>query len=226
VTARLRVPRERDGGGRDPDVAAFLRARLPVQPVPTVPEIKLHAAGPRSGLRRWAGQAGEVGPPYWAHRWGGGLVLARLLLDEPGRVAGRSVLDLGTGSGLVAIAAARAGASTVRAVDVDPHAVAAACCNAALNGVRVRADVGDILDQPPPDCDLVVAGDVFYAPDLAQRMLAFLRRCATAGCTVLVGDPGRASLPREWLEPVFSRPALDFGTADPTATATVYRLHP
>lgn len=208
----------------DAAFAGFVRANLPATPVPTVPEIRLHQAGPRSGLRGWAERSGATEPPYWSRPWGGGLVLARFLLDEPGWVRGRSVIDFGTGSGLVAVAAALAGASRVRAVDVDPQAAAAARLNAALNGVCVTAEVGDATQGAPPDCDVVLAGDLFYAPVLARRVAACLERCAAAGRVVLVGDPGRAFLPAAGLAPVRSAPTPDFGAASPDGTATVYRF--
>ena len=209
----------------DAAFAAFIRAALPVSPVPSVPEIRLHQAGPRSGLRGWAERSGARQPPYWGRPWGGGLVLARLLLDEPAWVAGRTVLDLGTGSGLVAIAGAFAGASHVRAADIDPQAVAAARLNAALNGVAVEAETRDLLREPPPARDVVLVGDLFYAPALARRAAAFLGRCARAGRLVLVGDPGRAHLPVARLEPIRARPPPDYGTGR-ESLGTVYRFVP
>lgn len=176
------------------EIAAFVTAHLPVTPVPGVPELRLHKAGPASGV----GRIGEAAP-YWAYWWAGGLALARYLLDHPAQVAGRRVLDLGSGSGLVAIAAARAGAAQVVAAELDPHARVAIACNAQLNGVVLTGIEGDPLDGDPPSADLLLAGDVFYAPEVAARVLPFLDRCVAAGIAVLVGDPWRAPLPLDRL---------------------------
>ena len=134
-------------------------------------------------------------PPFWAFPWAGGQALARYLLDHPGQVRGRTVLDFAAGSGLVAIAAARAGAAVVRAAETDPLAIAAIQLNASVNRVQVDAALGDLLDGPPPAVDLVLAGDVFYERGFARRLLPWLARVRAAGIEVLVGDPGRAYLP-------------------------------
>lgn len=173
----------------------FIRARLPVLPVPGIAEIVLHKAVPASGLGRLAAADGDFGSPYWAYYWLGGLALARFVLDRPEIVAGRRVLDLGCGSGLVAIAAAKAGASQVLAVDVDPYALAAVALNAAANGVAVEGVHADLTDGPVPETDLILAGDLFYDPEPAARVEPFLARCRAAGVAVLVGDPRRAPLP-------------------------------
>ncbi|WHU03139.1 50S ribosomal protein L11 methyltransferase [Sphingomonas sp. NIBR02145] len=180
-------------------VADFIRERLPLLPVPGIPEIMLHKAVPASGLGRLAARDDAFGSPYWAYYWLGGLALARFVLDRPETVAGRRVLDLGCGSGLVAIAAAKVGAASVRAVDVDRYAVAATQVNAAANGVVVEVALGDLTDGPVPDVDLILAGDVFYDPAPAARVMPFLARCRAAGVEVLVGDPRRAPLPVERL---------------------------
>lgn len=206
------------------DVAAWIRGHLPVATLPTLPELRLHVAAPRSGLGRLLAAHPEAGPPYWAHPWAGGLVLARHLLDRPAAVAGHRVLDLGCGSGIVGIAAARAGATSVRAVDVDPFAVAATAVNAALNGVALAVRRGDLLDAPPPDVDLILVGDLFYEAALASRVLAFLGRCATAGLDVLIGDPGRATLPADRLDLVDRRRTRDFGSGSAEVPGAVYRL--
>jgi len=177
----------------------FIRARLPLLPVPGIAEIMLHKAVPGSGLGRLAAEDDAFGSPYWAYYWLGGMALARFVLDRPELVAGRRVLDLGCGSGLVAIAAMKAGAASVLAVDVDPYAVAATQVNAAANGVAVEAVRGDLTDGPVPEVDLILAGDVFYDPEPAARVTPFLARCRAAGVEVLVGDPRRAPLPVERL---------------------------
>jgi predicted nicotinamide N-methyase len=167
--------------------------------VPGIPEIVLHKAVPASGLARLAAADEDFGSPYWAYYWLGGLALARFVLDRPEVVAGRRVLDLGCGSGLVAIAAAKAGAAQVLAADVDRYAVAATALNAAANGVAVETMQGDLTDGPVPEVDLILAGDVFYDPEPAARVEPFLARCREAGVEVLVGDPRRAPLPVERL---------------------------
>lgn len=194
----------------DEDLERFIRGRMIPQAVPGVPEIRLHLAGPSSGLGRRFGD--EAVEPYWAFVWGGGLALARHVLDRPEVVAGRRVLDLGSGSGLVAIAAMRAGAASVLAVDVDPRAAVAVRLNAELNAVEVGAATADLLDGPAPEgIEIVLAGDLFYEAALAERTLGFLRRCRAAGMEVLIGDPGRKTLPVEALEQVGAAPDRDFG---------------
>lgn len=133
------------------------------------------------------------------------------------------MLDLGCGSGLVGVAALKAGAASVLAVDVDPHAVVAARMNAGANGVVVEAVCVDLLDGPPPAVEVVLAGDVFYSRPLARRSLPFLRRCRDAGLEVLIGDPGRASLPRTRLTQIAAFDVPDFGSPTPRP-AGVYRL--
>jgi predicted nicotinamide N-methyase len=194
------------------DLEAFIQANLPVEPVPGVPEVRLHRAGPRSGLMRLADADPDFGSPYWARCWGGGLALARHVLDHPPRVAGKRVLDLGAGSGLVAIAAMKAGAARALAVDVDLYAVAATRLNAQANEVVVEARMADLTQgAPPADIDLMLVGDLFYDVDLARSVLPFLERCAAAGVAVLIGDPWRAALPTERLSVVARYPVADFG---------------
>ncbi|MBY5665458.1 class I SAM-dependent methyltransferase [Rhizobium leguminosarum] len=195
----------------NPDPAAFIKANLPISHVPSIPEIRLHTAGPASGLWRLAGRGEADPPPYWAYPWAGGAVLARHLLDRPEIVTGRRVLDLGAGSGLVAIAAAKAGAAKVTAVDIDANAIAAISLNAAINGVDIVARAADTLDDPPPETDLIVVGDLFYEPSLALRVMAFLRRCLASGIEVLIGDPERAYLPQGELSRIATHAVADFG---------------
>ncbi|MEO7689948.1 MAG: 50S ribosomal protein L11 methyltransferase [Sphingomonas sp.] len=178
------------------DAIDFIRTNLPLAAVPGVPEIELHKASPSSGLGRLAAQDAGFGSPYWAYYWAGGLALARYILDHPEIVAGRRVLDLGAGSGLVAIAAAKAGAAAVIAAEVDPHAVAALGLNAAHNEVAVSVVHADLTAGAPPAIDVVLVGDLFYELDLAERVTAFLDRCIAHGAHILVGDPWRAWLPR------------------------------
>ncbi|TCR91635.1 putative nicotinamide N-methyase [Rhizobium sp. BK376] len=209
-----------DAGGCDKseprvDAASFIAANMVIAPAPSVPEINLYTAHPGSGLWRLVGR-GEAGeePPYWAYRWAGGMVLARYILDHPETVSGKRVLDLGAGSGIVGIAAMKAGATSVVAADIDENAVIAIGLNAALNHVPVEAMLGDLTIGPPPAVDLIAVGDLFYEPSLALRVTAFLRQCLAARIQILVGDPGRAFLPHAHLLPVAEYPVSDFGEGD------------
>ncbi len=139
----------------------------------------------------------NVDPPFWAFAWAGGQAVARYLLDNPEMAAGKRVLDLACGSGLCALAAARAGAALVLANDIDPVCEAAVAANAELNGLRLEWLGGDLLEADPPRADVILAGDVFYEEGMAQRFLAFLRRASQAGARVIVGDPGRMYFPRD-----------------------------
>jgi predicted nicotinamide N-methyase len=159
--------------------------------VPLAPEISLHLAGDEVGLFDLTGGEfhSDQPPPYWAFVWAGGQALARYVLDHPDAVRGRGVLDLAAGSGVAAIAAAKAGAAHVTAADVDPAAAGAIGRNATANGVVVA--VGSDI-QP---ADVVLAGDAFYSASVAQQMTALLRDQARRGARVLVGDPGRGYFP-------------------------------
>jgi predicted nicotinamide N-methyase len=163
-------------------------------------------------------------PPFWAAAWPGGQALARYVLDNPDVVAGRTVLDLGAGSGLVAIAARLAGARTVIASDPDPYARAAVTVNARENGVAPVTVAGDLLDaEPASDLDVVLAGDVCYDRVMTERVLPFLGRAWLGGATVLLGDPGRPYLPREGLLPVAAYDVPDTEGSQVRRT-TVWRL--
>jgi predicted nicotinamide N-methyase len=189
-----------------PPALEIIRTGTQLRSVPLVPQILLHQAGdPISLWQRTELAAGRTGldPPFWAFAWAGGQALARYLLDHPETVMDRQVIDVASGSGLVAIAAARAGAAAVTAYDTDPLATAAISINAAANGVTVKAVCADILDEPPsPGTDLLLAGDAFYERDLAARVMRFLERSYTRGTAVLAGDCGRAYLPRDRLTPL------------------------
>ena len=173
-------------------------------PVPLAPEISLHLADGRVGLFDGTGGAfsSDVPPPFWLFVWAGGQALARHVLDHPEIVRGRTVLDVASGSGVAAIAAARAGAAHVTALDVDPLAVAAAARNAAANHVTIDTRALDIADAEVP-AEVILAGDVFYTRTVADRMAARLRRAGREGTRVLVGDPGRGFFP----ERLFTRVA-------------------
>lgn len=182
--------------------ADFLRTHARLLPVADVAEILLYQADDLTNLWELNEQRLRVEqpPPFFAFAWAGGQALARHVLDHPALVTGRRVMDLAVGSGLVAISAAKAGAAYVRAVEIDPLAIAAIEVNARANEVAVDAVLADILDGTAEGFDVVLAGDVFYSKVMADRALAFLRRAATAGAHVLVGDPERAFLPRESLD--------------------------
>jgi predicted nicotinamide N-methyase len=178
----------------------IVRTSTRLGPVGLVPEIRLHQASEPIGLwLRTEQAAGRTGlePPFWAFAWAGGQALARYLLDHPETVEDRHVIDVASGSGLVAIAAARAGAMAVTAYDIDPLAIAAIAANADANAVAVLASDADILDEDePPYADVILAADVFYQRELADRVTRFLDGGRARGAVVLVGDLGRTYLPR------------------------------
>jgi predicted nicotinamide N-methyase len=201
------------------DPISFIRDNTRLAPVRGVPAIALHTAHEATGLWRLAAADGtdDAPPPYWAFPWAGGMALARYLFDHPEAVAGRRVLDLGSGSGLVAIAAMKVGAAAADAADIDPFAIAAIGLNAAANSVAVRAVAGDLTESAAPVADVVTVGDLFYERALAEWVTAFLDRCRAAGATVLIGDPGRAYLPVERLTCVGEYATPDVGDVEGTA---------
>ncbi len=184
------------------DPAAFVLANTRLQPVPHAPEISLHLADEVTPIWRLTEEElGEMGlpPPFWAFAWAGGQALARYLLDHPQEVVGKRVLDFAAGSGLVGIAAMKAGAASALCADIDPFCAAAVQANAAANGVALDFTADDLLDGPPPPADLICAGDVCYEKPMTDRVLAWLARARATGVRVLIGDPGRAYFPREGL---------------------------
>lgn len=186
------------------DPADFIRANTRLQAPPHAPELTLWLADEVTPLwRRTEEELAELGlpPPFWAFAWAGGQALARWLLDHPDEARGRRVLDFATGSGLAAIAAAKAGAARVTASDVDPFCRAAVALNAEANGVTIAFVDADLLEAPPPDAlDLILAGDVFYEAPMAERVVAWLQAARARGMRVLVGDPGRSYFPKSGLE--------------------------
>lgn len=185
------------------DPAAFVRTNTAVAAPSLVPELRLHLATEVTPL--WEAtestlQRNNLPPPYWAFAWPGGQAVARYALDHPELVRGKRVLDFAAGTGLVGIACALAGAARVRAAEIDPFALAAMDLNAALNGVAVEGVSEDLVGSDLPDVDVVLAGDVCYERPMAERVTAWLRRVAAAGTTVVLGDPGRAYVPKEGLE--------------------------
>jgi len=181
------------------ELLRFVRERTAPAPVPLAPELLLFQATELTPLWRAtsAELAGWDDSPFWAFPWAGGQALARHVLDRPALVAGRSVADFAAGSGLVAIAAARAGAAPVVALDHDPFCEAAVRANAELNGVAVAFRAGDGLGAALPGVEILLAGDVFYERALAERGLAWFRALAARGVKVLAGDAGRTYAPRE-----------------------------
>lgn len=182
------------------DPAAFILANTRLLSPPLTPEIRLHLA--EESLPIWQKTEDELGeinvpPPYWAFAWAGGQALARYIIDNPGHVAGRSVLDLGTGSGLQAIAAMKAGAAHVLAADIDAIALAACDLNAKANGVAFETTAQDLLAGPlTRRFDVILVGDLFYERQLADRVLALIEPAARAGSLILIGDPQRNYFPR------------------------------
>jgi len=179
---------------------AFLARNTTRARVPLVPELTVRVAAEVTPLwhatEAWLAEAG-LEPPFWAFPWAGGQALARFVLDTPASVAGRAVVDFASGSGLVAMAAARAGARTVLALDVDPLAESAARQNAEDNALALSFETSDRVGESLPGVDVVLAGDVFYDPRDAPRFVDWFRMLARGGVRVLVGDPGRAYAPRE-----------------------------
>jgi predicted nicotinamide N-methyase len=181
---------------------AFVLQHTRLQTVPTLGRLRLHLADDVLALWRATQLASgdpEAPLPYWAFAWAGGMAIARYLGEHPETVAGRRVVDLGSGSGLCAIAAMRAGAAAADAIDIDRYAAAAIEVNAELNGVRVSVMRRDVLDEDSPDAEVVLAGDCWYEAGLAARVMPWLGRARDRGIDVLVGDPGRRYLPTDEL---------------------------
>jgi len=184
------------------DIPAFIRDNTRISAPSHVPELKLHLADDAVAL--WEMTEEELGriglpPPFWAFAWAGGQALARYVLDNPEIARGKRVMDVASGSGLVAIAAMKVGAASAVAVDIDPFCAPAATLNAALNDVTIATSDADPIGAPTA-CDLILVGDLFYERDLAARLLAWLEAMHAEGKTVLIGDPGRTYLPKDHLE--------------------------
>ncbi|MBI3701458.1 MAG: methyltransferase [Afipia sp.] len=188
------------------DKDAFIRANTRSRPVPLVPEISIFVADEAVPLwHKTEEELGEEGlpPPFWAFAWAGGQALARHIIDNPHLVRGKSILDLASGSGLVGIAAMKAGAARVDVTDIDDFALAAAQLNAGHNNVAITTLATDLLSEASgKQWDAILAGDIFYERDTAARAFDFLNRHALQGATILIGDPGRSYLPREKLRKI------------------------
>lgn len=184
------------------DHPEFIRQNTSLLAPPLVPEVVLHLAHEAVPIwQKTEEELGEIGlpPPFWAFAWAGGQALARYVLDHPALVAGKRVLDLATGSGLVGIAAKKAGAESVLAADIDLFATAAARLNAKANEVALDITDDDLLQSGPGSFDVILVGDLFYEKDLAARVHAWLRQAQEQGALALVGDPGRSYLPKSAL---------------------------
>ena len=176
------------------DADAFIRANTRLLPVAHAPELVIHVADEATELwQKTEDELAEIGlpPPFWAFAWAGGQALARYILDNPQIVAGKTVVDFATGSGLVAIAAMKAGAKSVLANDIDSFCEAAVSVNAQVNGVEIAFTDRNLLDGPPPACDVLLAGDICYEKPMAEAVMTWLRQGRAAGSAVLIGDPGR-----------------------------------
>lgn len=185
------------------DPEGFILANTRLQPVPHAPEISLWVADELTPIWRLTEEElGEMGvpPPFWAFAWAGGQALSRWLLDHPEEVAGKRVLDFAAGSGLVGIAAMKAGAVSALCADIDPFCGAAVRLNGEANGVALTFTADDLLDAPPPDVDVICAGDVCYEKPMTERVLAWLGEAKARGVRVIIGDPGRTYFPKTGLE--------------------------
>jgi len=173
---------------------AFILENTRLQSPPHAPELVLHLADEITPIWKLTEEALEelgLPPPFWAFAWAGGQALARYILDHPEIVAGKTVVDFATGSGIVAIAAMKAGARRVLANDIDSFCQAAVALNARANGVVLDFTDANLLNAPPPAADVLLAGDICYEKPMAEAVMAWLRQGRAAGATVLIGDPGR-----------------------------------
>jgi predicted nicotinamide N-methyase len=178
------------------ELRAFVRRHTRLLAVPDLPGIRIHQASDVSELYGLTALGvPDPGLPFWGFAWAGGLAVSRYLFEHPEEVAGRRVVDVASGSGLCGIVAMRLGAASAHALDVDPFAEAAVAVNARANGVHVGFSLGDATLAPPPDCDLILAGDICYEELMATDLVAWLRAAHRSGTRVLVGDPGRKYLP-------------------------------
>ena len=211
------------------DWPAFIRANTRLIAPPLVPEIVLHLAEESLPIwRRTEEELAEINvpPPYWAFAWAGGQALGRYILDNPQCVRGRKVLDFGAGSGMVAIAAALAGAFDVIANDIDPVAAEAMGLNAELNDVFLDVVTQNVIGSTCSDYEVVLVGDVFYDKEIADHVLPWLRDLKARGREILIGDPGRFYLPDLGLERIARYHSETTGLMEDTdlRNAGVWRL--
>ncbi|WP_309642793.1 methyltransferase [Phenylobacterium sp.] len=182
---------------------AFILANTRLQQPPHTPELTLHLADEITPIWKMTEEAlAEIGlpPPFWAFAWAGGQALSRYILDHPEEVAGKRVIDFASGSGIVAIAAMKAGAYEVLAADIDSFCEAALSLNAKANSVTVAFTDTDLLDAPAPATDVILAGDICYEKPLAEKVMDWLAAAHVRGVRVLIGDPGRSYFPKVGLE--------------------------
>lgn len=182
---------------------AFIRENTRLQAPPHTPELQLHLADEITPIWKLTEEAlEEIGlpPPFWAFAWAGGQALARYILDHPEIVASKRVIDFATGSGIVAVAAMKAGAASVLAADIDVFCEAAVGLNAEANGVEIAFTDQNLLTAPPPEAEVLLAGDICYERPMAEAVMAWLGQGRTAGASVLIGDPGRTYFPKDGLE--------------------------
>ena len=209
---------------------SFIVANTNASAAPLVPEITLRTGGLSMPLWEAAALSDTrpaVPPPYWAWAWAGGQALARHVLDHPELVGGRRVADIGCGGGIVAIAAAMAGAASVAAIDLEIFAIEASRLNATANGVILELEEADPIGTDD-GWDVVLVGDLWYEPELAARMAPWLRALAARGALVLTGDPGRAHLPGSGLEELarYDVPTIEDLEDVTTKTVRVLQLLP
>ena len=189
----------------DPSLAgrrAFILEHTRLQPPPHTPELNLYLADEITPIWQMTEEAlAEIGlpPPFWAFAWAGGQALARYILDSPRTVVGKRVIDFASGSGIVGIAAMKAGAGHVLCADIDGFCEAALSLNQAANGVTCDFTDIDLLTKPPPRVDLILAGDICYEKPMTDQVMAWLNAARAKGATVLIGDPGRSYFPKEGL---------------------------
>ena len=185
------------------DPVRFIRENTELLPSPLVPEIRLHVASDAMPLWEMTEEELEkagLPPPFWAFAWAGGQALARYILDRPGTVRGKTVLDFGAGSGLDGIAAAMAGAASVLSADIDSFSVEAIRLNSEANDCSLLVTIEDLVGEPNRGWDIVLVGDMCYEQPLAGRIESWLRGFAIEGVMVLIGDPGRTYLPKSGME--------------------------
>ena len=183
--------------------STFILANTRLQRPPHTPELALYLADEITPIWKLTEEAlAEIGlpPPFWAFAWAGGQALARYVLDNPGTVAGKRVIDFASGSGFVGIAAMKAGAAYVLAADIDPFCGAALALNARANGVAAAYSDADLLEAPAPDwAQVILAGDICYEKPMTDRVMTWLTAARSKGATVLIGDPGRSYFPKSGL---------------------------
>tara|TARA_R110000824_G_scaffold118960_19_gene272596 strand:- start:15795 stop:16469 length:675 start_codon:yes stop_codon:yes gene_type:complete len=189
------------------DPLAFIRANTALHEPPLIPEVKLWLASeilPIWQMTEEELQESGLPPPFWAFAWAGGQALSRYILDNPEIVAGKRVLDFGSGSGLIAIAAMKAGAASVLAADIDPFAVAAIHLNSEVNNVSVLGTSDNLVGAANQGWDVILIGDMCYERPLAESIEIWVRGLVAEGATALIGDPGRTYLPKTGLEKLVS----------------------